>query len=201
MLRKILFVSTALAALPLMAAFSTQADAKPFPRIGQSTNGPAVLFTFTDSGVTTQVVSSQTYDGSDDVEVGVLNNSSSTQTLLHLTGTSIYGGIFGFDGDGITGYTDANTGAPTVGNPADTSGYAGPGITFSNIGASQATGDVNFSLAPSATAYFGLEGSPDSIVSGGGFGPPTGVPEPSSAALILASVALFGGTLRLRRTA
>ena len=200
MLRKFLLVPAAVAALPLMAAFSAPASATPFPAIGDSTNGPAVVFTFTDSGVTTQILSSQTYDGSDDVEVGLVNSSSVTQTLLHLSGTGNGGGIFGFDRDGIIDYIDANTGKLTVGNPADPTGYAGPGITFSNYTQNDTTGDVNFSLAPGATAYFGLEGSPSSIVSGGGFGPPTTVPEPSSVALILASVALFGGALRIRRT-
>ncbi len=183
-----LFASVALLALPLACLATSAAQAAVvFPKAGQSTNGAAVVITLTDSGATLQNLSSQTYDGSDDVEVGLINNSSTTQTSFTLSGSGNGGGLFAFDGDGIRNYIDANTGALTIGNLSDTSGYAGPGVTFSNINANATSGEVDFSLAPGASTYFSLESSPDSITQGGGIsiggggsgGGGTAVPEPA----------------------
>lgn len=160
-----------------------------FPLAGASTNGPAITITLTDAGPTLTTNSSQTFDGSDDVEVALINSSSTTQTLVTLSGSGNGGGLFAFDGDGITAFTDANTGALTVGNPADATGYAGPGVTFSNISADETFGQVNFDLASGASTYFSLESSPSSINGGtgpvvGGGGGGTAVPEPASLAII-----------------
>ncbi len=198
-----LFASAALLALPLACFVTSGAQAAPvFPKAGASTNGPAVLITLTDSGPTLQILSSQTYDGSDDVEVGLINNSSTTQTSFTLSGSGNGGGLFAFDGDGIGNgnYTDANTGLATPGNPGDPTGYGGPGVTYSNINAAETSGQVNFSLAPGAYTYFSLESSPDSINQGGGIsigggggaGGGTAVPEPESALLVLAGLSSLG---------
>ena len=196
-----LLASAVLLALPLVAAGSAQA-APIFPNIGSSTNGPALIITLTDSGPRLQMLSSQTYNGND-VEVGLINSSSTTQTSLSLSGSGNGGGIFAFDGDGIVNYINANTGQLTVGNPADTSGYAGPGVTFSNISADETSGTIIFNLAPDEYAYFALEGSPDSINQGGGItiggGSGTAVPEPASAALLLASLSCAALGARARR--
>ena len=95
------------------------------------------------------------YDGSDDTLVGVVNNSSATIATLTLSATSA---IFGFDNDGICSATyGAWTGSS--GCPYDSTGYAGPGVSFSGYTSNPDTGQVNFSpaLAPGATAYFSLE--------------------------------------------
>ena len=180
---------TSLLATNLVVIGAAQA-APIFPRAGQSTNGPAITITLTDSGPTLTTNSDQTYDGNDDVEIALINSSSTTQSFITLSGTGNGGGLFAFDGDGIGNgnYIDANTGLPTPGNPADTTGYAGPGITFSNISPDETFGQVNFNLAPGASTYFSLESSPSSINNGGGpvigGGGGTAVPEPASLAVI-----------------
>ncbi len=126
------------------------------------------------------------YDGSDDALVGVVNNSGSVYTgSFSLTGSGNGGGIFGFDGDGICTYTNAAycSAAPT--------GYEGPLNTFTSISSDETSGTVTFAgagLGIGATSFFSLEGSPASIALGGGIvtpvTTPTGVPEPTTLALL-----------------
>jgi hypothetical protein len=94
------------------------------------------------------------YDGNDDTLLGVVNNSNQPLTTLGLTsGNTLNGGIFAFDGDGITTYGAS-------GNAQDPTGYGGPNAYFTNINASYTGGTVNF-ITPIAagggTAYFSLE--------------------------------------------
>lgn len=79
------------------------------------------------------------YDGSDDVLVGIVNNSASSVSSITLNGNGT--DIFGFDGDGINTF-----GAP--GNTTDTTAYGGPDTYFTNISSDLTTGTVNF-LPPS----------------------------------------------------
>ena len=196
------FPSTTLLASGILALGVGMAHATPiFPRVGASTLGPAIIFTFNANGtISTTSVSTQTYDGSDDVEVGIVNNSATVKTSINLSGSGNGGGIFAFDGDGIVDYIDANTGHYTVGNPSDPTGYGGIGVTFSNISLDQTSGTVNFSAAANGgTAYFGLESSPSSINGGGGI-VVGNVPEPASLTLLAGAVAGVGA-LRRRRPA
>ena len=98
---------------------------------------------------------SQTYDGSDDTLIGVLNLSNQPVSSIPLTGTLQ---LFAFDGDGICAI---GTITPNpAGCPFGPTGYEGPGVSFTNISADQNSGLVVFSPAIPAnggTAYFGLE--------------------------------------------
>jgi len=87
---------------------------------------------------------SAVYDGVEDTLFNVTNNFTSAINTLGLTGS----GIFGFDGDGISTYLHAAT---------DSTGYGGPGTSFTITNVN--TGNVNFTggLAPGHTAYFSLE--------------------------------------------
>jgi hypothetical protein len=104
------------------------------------------------------------YDGVEDTLIGVQNNSARTISSINLASTTA--SIFGFDNDGICDPVDWP--APTTMNTPPgcpgpqgfgTTGYEGPGNSFSNISLNAQTGTVNFSpaLTPGGSAYFGLE--------------------------------------------
>ena len=108
------------------------------------------------------------YDGADDTLIGVQNNSGSPLRTLRLTGFGNGGGAFGFDGDGICAGFFAHTPA---GCSFGSTGYEGPGTSFSNISPDLRTGNVNFSanangcgfgLPPGQSAYFSLESAVNS---------------------------------------
>jgi PEP-CTERM motif len=134
------------------------------------------------------------YDGSDDNLIGVQNNSGHSISGLTLSGYTFAGGIFEFDGDGISTYL--NGGVPYG---SDTTGYAGPGTSFSNISSvnyTDDTGTVNFigGLADGQVAWFSLEG-PASCATGVSCtigGTVSSVPEPSTYAMLLAGLGLIG---------
>jgi hypothetical protein len=127
-----------------------------------------------------QVTDSTPYEESEDVLVGVKNNSTSTVASIGLTGTD----IFGFDGDGICTFTFVGSSYCTTAqqNGTDPQDYQGPTSTFTVTNAN--TGSVNFSPAIAAnggTAYFSLEGVPTvsltvTVTTGTGGTTPTPVP-------------------------
>ncbi len=126
------------------------------------------------------------YDGTDDTQIGVLNNSSSAITKLSLTSTTA---IFGFDSDGIDTYG-------ATGNATDTTGYGGLISYFTNINTSKTDGTVNFIgglAADGGKTFFSLEVAPSVTA------PPTAVPEPSSLVMAGFGMALAAGYARRLR--
>jgi hypothetical protein len=195
----------ALAIASILVVFGTYASAAPMfgqcPPVGADT-GCEFLITVNANGTTSVAADSAQgpYDASEDVLVGVLNNSSSTVTSLPLMSN---GGAFGFDGDGACSGTfspnpaaaQCQGGVFTTNDPTD---YESAGATFGSINSGMTAATVFLSLAPGQSTWFSLEGalSLGNITTG----PPgggSGVPEPASIALL--GIGLCGLGL-LRRT-
>lgn len=165
--------------------------------------GCAILITINSDGSTTITadVTQGPYEGIEDTLVGLQNNSSSPVSSIHLTSTL---DIFGFDGDGPCTVSPQPPGC--VGglvNPADPTGYGGPGVTFSGINSTATAGDVNFSPAVPAggSAWFALE---EALTAGqinaGPPPPPAIIPTLSEWGLmILIGLMLVVGLTRFRR--
>ena len=135
---------------------------------------------------------STTYDGSDDVLIGIVNNSGVSLGSVNLSAPGI--DIFGFDGDGIDTY-----GAPS--NASDNSGYGGPNSYFTNISPDASSGTVNF-LAPLAGnggfTYFSLEEAITYNQVTGTTGPTGVAPEPSTFLMLGTGAAGLLGSLKRR---
>jgi len=171
----------------------------PFPHPPDPTGtGCNVVITIAANGTASvQVTDSTPYEESEDVLVGVKNNSTSTVPSIGLTGSD----IFGFDGDGICTYTFVGSSYCTTAQKAgtDPQDYQGPTSTFA-IPTPPNTGTVNFSPAIAAnggTAYFSLEGVPTvsltvTVTTGGGGGT-TGTPVPGSLVLLGLGLACLTG--------
>lgn len=84
--------------------------------------------------------------------------------------------------------------------------YEGPLNTFTSISPDQTTGTVSFAglgIGIGGTSFFSLEGSPASIAASGGLGTPvptpTGVPEPTTLALLgTGMIGLIGVRRRIK---
>jgi len=141
------------------------------------------------------------YDGTDDTLVGLQNNSNQAVMAFPLSSNET---VFGFDNDGPCTALPKPAPCPSsAGFPPDTTGYGGPGVTYSNISADKTSGTVNFSpgIAPGASAWFGLEEtltSTSQIVIGNPTTEPAAVPEPTMTFIIGGSLAVIG-LLRRRR--
>jgi len=168
--------------------------ANPFPHSpDNAATGCNVVITIAANGsVTTVVTDTTAYENSEDVLVGVVNNSASSVASLALTGS----GVFGFEGDGICIYTFVGSGYCTASQIAgtDPGDYQGPTSTFAITDAS--TGTVNFAPAIPANggmSYFSLEGAPTAslgVVVGPGGGTPS-APAPSSITLLAVGFAVI----------
>jgi hypothetical protein len=169
--------------------------ANPFPHSPDSaaTGCNAVITIAVGGAISVAVTDATPYENSEDVLVGVKNNSGTAISSLNITSTT---GAFGFDGDGICTYTFVGSSYCTASQIAgtDPGDYAGPGVTFTNISGNLNSGTVNFGPAVAAnggTGYFSLEGLPSAslvITSGGG----GGTPAPPSLVLLLAALACMG---------
>jgi hypothetical protein len=158
--------------------------------------GCNVVITIPASGSITVVVNDSTpYEASEDVLVGVVNNSASAVGSVNITSTT---GVFGFDGDGICTFTFVGSAYCNTGHGSDPQDYEGPTSTFSNITGGGNNGTVNFSPAIPAsggTTYFSLEGIPTAslgVTGGGPGGGPAATPAPSSILLMLTALAGVG---------
>jgi hypothetical protein len=191
-------VVLALFALACAPAFASPTN--PCPTIsGDPGGGPDgeginptcnVLITFNANGsiTTTNPNAAVSYDGGlDDNLVGIVNNTGSAISSVHLS--SAVDDIFGFDEDGIcTVYGGGNysfssggtggSGACSGASQGSSEGYAPAGVTFSGINGADTAGTVNFAGgigANGGTAFFSLEGPVDLNLQVN-----SAVPEPSS---------------------
>src|SRR5690242_17361325 len=74
---------------------------------GSDPSGCSLLITFSSSGATLTTTGVGPYDGTEDVTVGVINNSKSA--ISSVTLSSVSSGAFGLDGDGIqNGFVSTN---------------------------------------------------------------------------------------------
>jgi len=181
--------------------------ANPFPHNpDNAATGCNIVITINPGGSLSSSVKDGTpYETSEDVLVGVVNNSGGTVSSLQLTGND----IFGFDGDGICTFTFVGSGYCTPSQIAanDPQDYAGPTTTFPGFTfSSPNTGTVAFTggLANGATTYFSLEGLPNSAGITGtatGGGGTTSVPTLGDAGLLLLAASLAGAAIwKMRRT-
>jgi hypothetical protein len=174
--------------------------ANPFPHSPDvAGTGCNVVITINANRTTTVTITDPTpYEISEDVLVGVRNNSSSSVPSFSLTGS----GIFGLEGDGICTFTFVGSSYCTASQHAgtDPGDYYGPNTTFAITNSN--TGTVNFTtpIPAGGSDYFSLEGVP-SINLAVTVAPSTGTPAAAGApalsfwAILLLASMLMGYSL------
>ena len=188
MIKKVMY---AVLGCSLVLLFAGRANAGICPTVGASAGcGVVINVTSQSGGVATAFSVTATgqpaYDSVEDTLVGITNSSGATINSMTLTST---GGAFGFDGDGACVFASMSGCGST--------GYEGPGVTFSNNTGASLTVNFTGGLADGNSLWFSLEGSPNNLTGGGGIGGPT--PEPTS--LLLLGTGLLGLGLLVRRSA
>jgi hypothetical protein len=140
-----------------------------------------VLTINADRSTTVTVTDATPYEASEDVLVGVKNNSSSSVPSVSLTGS----GIFGLEGDGICTFTFVGSSYCTAAQRAgtDPQDYYGPNTTFAISNGN--TGTVNFTtpIPAGGSDYFSLEGVPSANLAVT-VGPPTTTPPSTTPAAV-----------------
>ncbi len=170
---------------------STTAPFNECPAIGHDT-GCGFLIVLPKSGPAEILSDSKQgpYDGNDDTLVGILNQTGFAIPSVALSSNT---DIFGFDGDGLCTYSFAGD----TGCPFGSTGYEGPGTSFSGYSHTNdyKTGNVNFSgagLAAGSSTFFSLESAlsganftiPASFVVTKAASPPSGVIAGSSTPIV-----------------
>lgn len=159
-----------------------------------------LLITFSPTGsISLTYPDPNPYDGSDDILIGVVNNTPTTINSLIFMGSGNGGGAFMFDGDGACLY------GPTCSHPPlgtyvsiyGDNGYydQGSGVWFTNVNAAEDTGTVHFygGIAPGGTAWWSLE-------SAAGTGPiQINGPEPATMTLLGGSMLVLFRRFRNRK--
>jgi hypothetical protein len=169
--RRLLFLlgGPLVASVVLMAGTSTASAAlfSQCPPVG-SNLGCSQLVTINKDGTATvqtdPAAPANGYDGAEDTLIGIQNNSGRSISSVNLASTTR--DIFAFDGDGLCNpaqWPSPLTKTTPPGCPGiqgfGTSGYEGPGTSFTNISSNKLTGTLNFTpaLASGSSRYFALE--------------------------------------------
>src|ERR1022692_3063304 len=152
---KVLSLSLSLLALGTRVAWAGSicpgaSGSNPFthPPDPNGTGCNVVITINADGSTAVSVKDSTPYENSEDIIVGIQNNSSSTVPALSIT-SAPGNDIFGFDGDGMCVYTFVGSSYCSAAQMAGTDpfDYQGPTSTFTNIGNNGLTGTVNFNPA------------------------------------------------------
>lgn len=160
----------AMATAPLLASSAAAANppdpSPPFsqcPVVGAA-HGCGVLIVLEPDGsvhLLGDAGSGNPYDGNDDTTIGVLNESGADISNITLSSSTL--DIMGFDGDGIC--SGGFSGTP-AGCPFDSTGYAGPGVTYTNINSAATSGVVNFARSCSGNTAASCVSTPAGLQSG-----------------------------------
>src|ERR1017187_583690 len=149
----------AMLALGSVASSSASAATPPFgqcPPVGADTSCGTLIVINADGSLSAFNDATQgPYDNIEDTLIGVVNNSSTSVSSLTLSGTGSHGiGIFEFDGDGMC--SGAYSPAPPE-CPYGSTGYEGPGTSFTVTDGTHGKVEFTGGLAPGASTYFSLE--------------------------------------------